>query len=63
MAPGGNRIDGDYTRHSFTYTVPEDEPGEGGTVAMRQLNDQTIEVLPEGATKTQLRRRCSAPTA
>lgn len=55
--PGGARIEGNYTRHSFTYVVPEGEAGAGQPVAMIQLNETTIELKadPEGQTETWLR--------
>ena len=61
VTPGGNRIRGNYTRHTFSYTVPEDEPGPGTLTTMRQLNDLTIHVLPNGATEARVWRRCAAP--
>ncbi len=63
VTPGGNRIEGNYTRHAFSYTVPEGEAGAGTVTAMNQLNDLTIHVRPEGATEPRLWRRCTAPTA
>ena len=63
ITPGGNEIVGDYRRHSFFYTVPADEPQPGTRVAMQQLNDLVIQVMPEGAQEAQTWRRCNAPTA
>ncbi len=63
VTPGGNEILGDYRRHSFSYTVPADEPAPGTRVAMLQLNDLMIHVRPEGAQEPQVWRRCNAPTA
>ena len=60
--PGGNRILGNYTRHTFSYVVPEDEPDAGTTTAMRQLHDQAIRVWPEGEKEGQMWRRCTAPS-
>jgi hypothetical protein len=62
VTPGGNRILGEYTRHTFSYTVPGDEPGAGTTTAMRQLHDQTIRVWPDGEIEGVLWRRCHAPS-
>ncbi len=63
VTPGGNRIEGNYTRHAFSYIVPDDEPGAGTVVAMNQLSDLVIHVRPDGATEPQVWRRCTAPTA
>ncbi len=63
VTPGGNRIEGFYTRHAFSYTVPEGEAGAGTVTAMNQLNDLMIHVRPDGVTEPQVWRRCTAPTA
>ena len=42
--PGGNNLIGRYTRHTFDYDIPADEPGAGGHVSALQLNEQTIAV-------------------
>ena len=63
VTPGGNRIEGNYTRHAFSYTVPDGEAGAGTVTAMNQLNDLMMHLRPDGATEPQLWRRCTAPTA
>ena len=60
VTPGGNRIVGEYTRHTFSYVVPGDEPGGGTTTAMRQLHDQAIRVFPDGMPEGQIWQRCPA---
>jgi hypothetical protein len=42
VAPGGSRIDGSYTRHSFEYVAPPAEPDSGQTVLMRLVNEETV---------------------
>jgi hypothetical protein len=42
VTPGGTRMQGNYTRHSFLYVVPPAEPGAGQTVAMLLVNEQTV---------------------
>ena len=42
--PGGASISGTYTRHAFSYVVPEAEPGGGGTVYMSLMNETTVQV-------------------
>lgn len=32
VTPGGNRIEGHYSRHFFSYEIPASEPGAGETV-------------------------------
>jgi hypothetical protein len=39
VTPGGMRMQGDYTRHSFAYVVPSGEPGPGETVSMILLSE------------------------
>ncbi len=63
VTPGGNRIEGNYTRHAFSYTVPDGEAGAGTITAMNQLNDLMMHLRPDGASEPQLWRRCTAPTA
>lgn len=42
VTPGGTRMQGNYTRHSFLYVVPPAEPGAGQTVAMILVNEETV---------------------
>jgi hypothetical protein len=44
VVPGGSRIDGSYTRHSFEYLAPPAEPDSGQTVFMRLINEETVHV-------------------
>ena len=42
VTPAGTRMDGNYSRHWFSYTVPAQEPGAGQTVFMALANENTI---------------------
>ncbi len=42
--PGGAKMEGNYTRHSFSYTVPPAEPQTGSVIYMVLLNEETMEV-------------------
>jgi hypothetical protein len=42
VTPGGHAIQGDYSRHRFSYIVPADEPGGGQTVFMVLVNPETV---------------------
>ena len=44
VTPGGTRMQGAYTRHSFVYTVPPNEPGSGQEVSMRLLSEIAVQV-------------------
>lgn len=46
--PAGQTTTGDYTRHTFSYIVPEGEPGAGGTVDMRLLNEHEVSIREDG---------------
>jgi len=39
VTPGGNQTRGDYTRHSFSYVVPEGEAGAGENVSIILLSE------------------------
>lgn len=61
ITPGGTRMTGNYTRHSFVYTVPEPEPDAGTTVYMSQIDEQTVQVNAGG--ETNIWNRCRRPTS
>ena len=42
VTPAGNTLQGLYSRHSFSYTVPASEPSAGTTITMRLLNETTV---------------------
>jgi hypothetical protein len=42
--PGGTKMEGNYTRHSFSYVIPASEAPAGDTIYMNQLNDTTVQV-------------------
>lgn len=65
--PAGNQTTGDYTRHTFSYTIPKGEPGEDGRLNMRLLNDDMLEVSRPragsgSASPPEIWRRCK-PTS
>jgi hypothetical protein len=39
VTPGGQQTTGDYTRHSFSYVIPEGEAGAGATVSVQLLSE------------------------
>jgi hypothetical protein len=65
VTPGGNRIAGDYSRHSFSYTIPANEPAAGSTVYMilrgEYLMHLRVGEQPTGADPREEWKRC-APT-
>ena len=59
VTPGGKRMEGAYTRHSFEYTVPSPEPDAGRQTTMRLLGETRMQVrvgAPESA--PMVWRRC-----
>ena len=57
ITPAGAQATGDYSRHAFSYVVPAGEPGAGGTIVMRLLNEEEVLVGLAGA-EPKLWRRC-----
>jgi hypothetical protein len=64
VTPGGQRAKGDYTRHSFSYTIPAGEPGAGDVVAMILRSEYLLHAR-QGGPEAPLQewRRCSARTS
>lgn len=42
VTPGGHAIQGDYSRHRFSYLVPPGEPASGQTVFMVLVKPETV---------------------
>jgi hypothetical protein len=64
VTPGGQRTKGDYTRHSFDYTIPAGEPGAGEVVAMILRGEYLLHARQGGSdAPVQEWRRCSARTS
>lgn len=64
--PGGNRIEGAYGRHSFSYIVPAGETGAGLRVDMDLLGEYDMQLWPKGRDSSgdaQHWKRCAAPTS
>jgi hypothetical protein len=63
VTPGGTRTQGSYTRHSFVYTVPANEPESGQEVSMRLLSEIAVQVRVGPADRPiQTWHRCTAAT-
>ena len=57
VTPAGTQTTGDYSRHAFSYVVPEGDPGAGDMVVMRLLNEEEVLVAIAGGEPV-LWRRC-----
>ena len=57
VTPGGKKMEGDYSRHAFSYAVPAPEPGAGQTVFMTLIDENTVNLRlgAAGAMETWLR--------
>ncbi len=69
VTPNGSHIQGEYSRHFFSYVTPPAEPGAGQTVSMALINEDTVH-LRVGSTPTyssdgpmQVWHRCGPPTS
>ena len=59
LTPGGNRIQGNYSRHGFSYVVPASETGAGGEVHMILLNEETVSLSrKDQSAALEIWRRC-----
>jgi hypothetical protein len=65
VTPGGSRMEGSYTRHSFAYTAPASETGGGQEVQMRLLNETTVQIHsgPSDQGSILIWHRCSPKTS
>ena len=64
VTPGGHRTQGDYTRHSFSYTIPAGEPDAGQVVAMILRSEYLLHARQGGPdAPLQEWRRCAARTS
>ena len=57
ITPDGTRTTGSYSRHAFSYVVPEGDAGAGQSVDMRLLNEEEVQVSTDGG-PTEIWRRC-----
>ncbi len=42
VTPGGKRMEGNYSRHWFSYVAPAPEPGAGQTIFMTLADENTV---------------------
>jgi hypothetical protein len=63
VTPGGLRMEGNYSRHWFSYKVPTAEPAAGSTVNMTLVNENTVHLRVEAASADEVWIRCSPTTS
>jgi hypothetical protein len=56
--PGGNEMQGDYSRHTFNYVVPGNEAGAGTAIAMQLLNEEHMQLTRGANGAPEVWRRC-----
>ncbi len=62
VTANGTSTEGSYTRHTFRYVIPDNDPGAGQEIDMRQLNDETMVLRwPDGTEETW--KRCDLQTS
>jgi hypothetical protein len=60
VTPGGKRMDGNYSRHAFSYAAPVPEPDAGQTIFMTLANENTVYLRHgEAAAAPEMWVRCS----
>lgn len=58
LTPGGNRVLGVYTRHTFTYVAPANEPDAGAEIRLILLSEEALQLMRPGAAQSELWQRC-----
>jgi hypothetical protein len=60
VTPGGKHMEGNYSRHWFSYVAPAPEPGAGQTIFMTLADENTVYLRRgEAATSQETWVRCS----
>ena len=68
VTPAGSRMQGDYSRHAFSYRVPTNEGAAGAMVWMVLLGEETMQLAVgkqphEAGAAVETWHRCPAPTS
>ena len=63
VTPGGKEMQGQYTRHSFRYVVPANEPASGQDVEMLLRNETTVHLRVGPAALPEIWHRCKPETS
>jgi hypothetical protein len=67
VTPAGSRTQGNYSRHSFIYVVPQADPGAGQKISMILVNENTVHLSIDAPSTNappspmQVWHRCTAP--
>ena len=60
VTPGGKAMQGDYTRHFFSYVIPAGEPGAGATMSIQLRGEYLAHARVGDDPAIQEWRRCQA---
>jgi hypothetical protein len=63
VTPAGARIEGNYTRHGFTYKAPAGEVEAGLDIEMRLMGEHAMLFRPQGSANAQTWTRCGRPVS
>lgn len=64
LTPGGARMTGEYSRHTFRYVAPVGERAAGRTLNMAIIDDETLHLVIEESDGTvEVWRRCAVHTS
>jgi len=69
VTPAGSHLQGEYSRHFFSYVVPPTDPDAGQTVYMALVNEDTVHLrigaMPSYSSdgSTQVWHRCGPPVS
>ncbi len=65
VTPAGTHLEGNYSRHFFSYPVPAKEPGSGQTIFMTLWSENIVHLrLGEGSSGApEIWNRCSPTTS
>ena len=63
VTPSGTRMQGIYSRHSFLYVTPPNEPRAGLDVSMQLLSETAVNVRVGAPTASKVWRRCTETTS
>jgi hypothetical protein len=59
----GQKTKGDYTRHTFRYTVPPSDPSAGQDIFMQLLNELTLSLRVGAEGASEIWHRCKPTTS
>jgi hypothetical protein len=62
VTPAGSRMDGNYSRHYFSYVAPQTERMGGTTIEMTLVNEMTVQTRA-GSAEPEMWNRCAPPVS